>query len=195
MKPGNHRNMRVKIKLYTLFVLIIVTIRVAVCEIFMVDSPSMIPAIMPTEIYCVDKVSGGAILPRRFAEIPVINVFTWNRTLREMDERMDWGLHRMPRLRDFQVGDVILFREKDGGKNVLVKRIDHIVYDRGKVCYYVLGDNRSNSTDSRHFGPIPDSLVIGRARHVLFSWDNEAEGLKKFRWRRIGHDISESKGP
>ena len=29
--------------------------------------------------------------------------------------------------------------------------------------YWVMGDNRSNSRDSRFFGAIPDSLIIGRA--------------------------------
>ena len=29
--------------------------------------------------------------------------------------------------------------------------------------YFVMGDNRTNSKDSRAFGPIPRSLVVGRA--------------------------------
>lgn len=29
--------------------------------------------------------------------------------------------------------------------------------------YYVMGDNRSDSEDSRYFGPIPRSLIVGRA--------------------------------
>lgn len=35
--------------------------------------------------------------------------------------------------------------------------------------YYVLGDNRRESLDSRTFGAVPGSLVIGRARLVLWS--------------------------
>jgi signal peptidase I len=34
--------------------------------------------------------------------------------------------------------------------------------------YFVMGDNRSNSQDSRYFGPIPRSLIVGRA--VLRFW-------------------------
>ena len=33
----------------------------------------------------------------------------------------------------------------------------------GKNQYFVMGDNRPNSHDSRFFGPIPKSLIIGRA--------------------------------
>lgn len=173
-------------------IVLMVGFRLFACEVYMVDSPSMIPAIQPTEIYCVDKLSGGALMPRKFADIPIINVFTWIRPLREMDERNDWGSHRFPGFRAFRKGDVILFHAKDDERVVLVKRIEHVYNDRGKTCYYVLGDNRGNSTDSRCFGLVPDSMVIGRAKHVLFSWNADAKGINKIRWNRIGHDISDT---
>ena len=182
-------------RLYIIVFLSVLVVRVAICEVYLVDSPSMIPAIEPIEIYSVDKLSGGALMPRRFADIPVVNAFTWIKPLREMDERNDWGYHRFPGFRSFRKGDVILFHAKDDEKTVLVKRIVDMVEDKGTMYYYVLGDNRGNSTDSRHFGLIPDSLVIGRAKHVLLSWDSDGEGAGKFRWRRIGCNISGSSAP
>lgn len=35
--------------------------------------------------------------------------------------------------------------------------------------YFVMGDDRANSTDSRSLGAVPRSLIVGRARLVLWS--------------------------
>jgi len=37
-------------------------------------------------------------------------------------------------------------------------------------CYFVAGDNRENSWDSRSWGVLPRELIVGRARLVLWSW-------------------------
>ncbi len=47
--------------------------------------------------------------------------------------------------------------------------------------YILLGDNRNNSRDSRHFGAIPRENLVGGVSHVFFSSDNET-GI---RWHRI----------
>jgi signal peptidase I len=43
-----------------------------------------------------------------------------------------------------------------------------VMVGRGEV--YLLGDNESDSRDSRAFGPVPDSAFVGRPRAVIAPW-------------------------
>ncbi len=46
--------------------------------------------------------------------------------------------------------------------------------------YFLLGDNRDNSADSRYIGPVPRELLIGRAHHVLVAMDWLGEDGRRF---------------
>jgi signal peptidase I len=48
--------------------------------------------------------------------------------------------------------------------------------------YWMMGDNRHNSQDSRYWGFVPEDHIVGKARWVLFSRDNDHG---KMRWDRI----------
>ena len=50
--------------------------------------------------------------------------------------------------------------------------------------YFMLGDNRDNSEDSRFIGVVPRALLIGRANHVLVSADILAHWQPRF--ERLG---------
>ena len=61
-------------------------------------------------------------------------------------------------LRAPQHGDLVVLRDPRDTGRLLLKRIDRVA-DGG---WLVLGDNPAASTDSRTFGPVSKSLIIGK---------------------------------
>jgi signal peptidase I len=52
--------------------------------------------------------------------------------------------------------------------------------------YFMMGDNRDNSEDSRYWGFMPESYVKGQALFIYFSIDDEASNvLSGIRWGRL----------
>ena len=60
--------------------------------------------------------------------------------------------------------------------------------------FFMMGDNRYNSKDSRYWGLVPRENIRGRPMFVYYSWnavdsDKPLPALTDIRWKRIGHWI------
>lgn len=78
--------------------------------------------------------------------------------------------------------DYLLKDELDPDNNLL--HFDPITVPAG--AYFVLGDNRSNSFDSRSFGSLERDQINGTVKCFYWSWDSQN---RKIRWNRVGKNI------
>ena len=217
-------------KIFWISVALFLVLRTFIVEAFKIPSGSMERTLLIGDFLLVNKLAYGA-------EIPFTQV-------------------RLPKLREPQRGDVIVFESPEDATKTYVKRLvgvagdtlemregvllrnhervregyvrhtapdidpveDRFRWQRDYVAttanasvgyypsrnnwgplvvpernYFVLGDNRDNSSDSRYWGFVADSLVKGRPFVIYYSYaPDSAERLgwvTRIRWNRLGERI------
>jgi signal peptidase I len=77
-------------------------------------------------------------------------------------------------------------QEKDG--KIFINGQEATTYTFKQNYYFMMGDNRHHSADSRFWGFVPEDHIVGKAVFTWFSKENmDYHGSNKIRWDRIFH--------
>ncbi|MCX7878454.1 MAG: signal peptidase I [Ignavibacteria bacterium] len=81
-------------------------------------------------------------------------------------------------------------------RRIFIDEKETSYYTVKKNYYFVLGDNRNNSSDSRYWGFLSEENIIGEALLIYWSWNPNipfsklGELISSIRWERIGKIIN-----
>lgn len=206
-KTGTHSGKKSRLREYAgsfIWALVIaLIIRTFIMQPFEIPSGSMENTLLVGDHIFVNKFIYGTRIP-----------LTASRILKIRDpKRGDVIVFEFPpdRSKDFikrvigVPGDVIMVRNKHVFVNGVPYRNPHAIHTDSEVLpgsrsqrdnfgpvrvppddYFVMGDNRDNSYDSRFWGFVPNSDILGLAFIKYWSWDGDTW---RVRWRDIGRLI------
>ena len=125
---------------------------------------------------------------------PFSDKFKWNRDnygpiwIPERGETVSLNLNNLPLYEriidvyegnDLEVKDGVIYINEEAASSYTFK-MDY---------YWMMGDNRHNSADSRYWGFVPEDHIVGKPLFVYISFDKEKRFPGNIRWNRMMRKI------
>ncbi|MBN1572481.1 MAG: signal peptidase I [Deltaproteobacteria bacterium] len=182
-------------------------IKAFIIQAFKIPSGSMIPTLLRGDQILVNKFIYGTRVP--FSDVKLFPIREPERgDIIVFEYPNDRRVHYIKRLIGLP-GDEIEIRDKllyvNGEKYVVeAAHFDDLAVFPGIAgprdnfgavtvpadSYFMMGDNRDNSRDSRYWGYVKKSELVGNAVIIYWSWDITSGGIveriKNIRWSRLG---------
>lgn len=198
MNPRWQKVLKEYVEALAVALVLALVIRTFVVQAFKIPSESMVETLLVGDHLLVNKFSYGVKLP--FSEKVVLDVGN--------PAHGDVIVFEYPENRDLDYikriiglpGDVIELKNnvvyRNGQKiDEPYKRVDATPVPGARMTYgpvtvpenqyFVMGDNRDHSQDSRYWGFVPREYIRGKAWVLYWSWAGGAD----IRWNRIGNVI------
>jgi signal peptidase I len=76
------------------------------------------------------------------------------------------------------------------GDKITIDGKEATTYTFAMDYYWMMGDNRHNSLDSRYWGFVPEDHIVGKAWFIWMSWSSGGSVTEKIRWSRLFNPIN-----
>lgn len=169
---NNKKDILDLIKYIVIAILIVIPVRMFIAQPFIVSGESMLSTFLDGDYLIIDEISYRLREPRRGD----IVVFKYPLDTKRFFIKRIIGLPN----EEIEIkSGVVSITNKENPEGFVLEEpylkqefIDDFNFKTGNEEFFVMGDNRARSSDSRYWGALPENLIIGRAFVRLLPLNN-----------------------